>query len=172
MKLPNGGWNPRKLLRLTFPQGRKAAAFLCHCHLPAADRARVVWDRKEKRIDPRYHLVMSTKLIRRHGQQGKGNSPPSIMWLDVECMILINSLDLCLQSQLLNPVKLLYLLPVPWQLSRHSLCSHLTLFLRKKFRFSACASEKVCYCFPSPGPQEPCFLNLIAGKPGWSCLLF
>lgn len=79
------------------------------------------------------------------------------VWLktDMKLIVLMFSLEFCLQSQLLIPIKLFYLLTRQWLLSRYYLCAQLNFLLRKKCHFSICAIEKVCYCFPSPGPQEP-----------------
>lgn len=78
------------------------------------------------------------------------------VWLmtDMECIVLTFSLEFCLQSQLLIPIKLFYSLTRQGNLSRYTLYSQLNFLLRKKCHFSICAIEMVCYCFPSPGPQD------------------
>ena len=78
------------------------------------------------------------------------------VWLktDMEYIVPKFSLEFCLQRQLLIPTKLFYLLTRQWYLSRYSLYFQLHFLLREKCHFSIRAIEKVCYCFPSPGPWE------------------
>lgn len=74
-KLPSRGWNPCKLLRLTFAQCKKAAGFFCQCHLPCATSQTGLICKAEKRTDPTpYHLPMFVKLI----HVGAANSEKAI----------------------------------------------------------------------------------------------